>query len=129
MRSLKITTLFLSTCLLAAGGLVHAVADSGATSVEVFPTDVNLKYVRDKQTLVVRTTEASGVNRDVTAEAKFTLADPAKARIEKGVVYPVADGQTTLKVEYQGQSIEVPVKVEEVVASRNHWSQPNCEAS
>ena len=113
MRSQKITTLFLSTCLLAAGGLLHAAAESGATTVEVFPADVNLKFLRDKQTLVVRTTEANGVNRDVTADAKFILADPSKAKIEKGVVYPVADGQTTLKVEYQGKSIEVPVKVEE----------------
>ena len=112
MRSPKITTLFLTTCLLTAGGLMHVAAETGA-AVEVFPADVNLKYVRDKQSLVVRTTEANGVNRDVTADAKFTLADPTKARIEKGVVYPVADGQTTLKVEYQGQSIEVPVKVEE----------------
>lgn len=113
MRSQKITTLFLSTCLLAAGGLWHATAESGATSVDVFPTDVNLKFSRDKQTLVVRTTEANGVNRDVTAEAKFILSDPSKAKIEKGVVYPVADGQTTLKVEYQGKTIEIPVKVEE----------------
>ena len=113
MRSQKITTLFLSACLLAAGGLLHAAAESGATTVEVFPADVNLKFLRDKQTLVVRTTEANGVNRDVTAEAKFILADPGKAKIEKGVVYPVADGQTTLKVEYQGKTIEVPVKVEE----------------
>lgn len=113
MRSQKITTLFLSTCLLAAGGLLHAAAESGANTVEVFPADVNLKFVRDKQTLVVRTTEANGVNRDVTADAKFILADPSKAKIEKGVVYPVADGQTTLKVEYQGKTIEVPVKVEE----------------
>ncbi|MEI9898378.1 MAG: hypothetical protein WDN28_32100 [Chthoniobacter sp.] len=74
---------------------------------------MNLKFARDKQSLVVRTTEANGVNRDVTAAATFTLADPSKAKIEKGVVYPLADGQTTLKVEYQGQSMEVPVKVEE----------------
>ena len=51
------------------------------------------------QSLVVRITEPNGVHRDVTDEAKFTLADPVKAKIEKGVVYPVADGETTLKVE------------------------------
>src|SRR5438067_2006390 len=113
MRSQNIPTLFLTTCLLAAGGLLHAAAESGAANVEVFPADVNLKYAGDKQTLVVRITEPNGVNRDVTADAKFTLADPGKAKIEKGVAYPVAEGQTTLKVEYQGQSIEVPVKVEE----------------
>ncbi|MEP6673116.1 MAG: DUF1549 and DUF1553 domain-containing protein [Chthoniobacter sp.] len=113
MRSPKIPTLFLTTCLLAVSGLMPAAAETGAATVEIFPADVNLKFARDKQTLVVRTTEPNGVNRDVTAAATFTLADPSKAKIEKGVVYPLADGQTTLKVEYQGQSMEVPVKVEE----------------
>jgi len=113
MRSSKITTLLLSTCLFATGGLLHVAAESGAATVEVFPSDVNLKFLRDKQSLVVRTTEPNGVNRNVTAEAKFTLADPSKAHVEKGVVYPTADGQTTLKVEYQGHEIDVPVKVEE----------------
>ena len=112
MRSKKITPLLLATWLLATGGLMHA-AEAGGVNVEVFPADVNLKFVRDKQSLVVRTTEANGVNRDVTTEAKFTLADPTKAKIEKGVVYPVADGQTTLKVEYQDKAIEIPVKVEQ----------------
>src|ERR1700678_1250360 len=113
MRSKKITTLILATWLLAAGGLRHAAAEGAGVNVEVFPADVNLKFVRDKQSLVVRTTEANGVNRDVTTEAKFTLADPTRAKIDKGVVYPVADGQTTLKVEYQDKAIEIPVKVEQ----------------
>jgi hypothetical protein len=92
--------------------LVHAAIENGSATFEVFPSDVNLKYVRDKQSLVVRITEPNGVNRNVTADAKFTLADPTKAKVENGVVLPMADGQTTLKVEYQGQSTEIPVKVE-----------------
>jgi len=50
------------------------------------------------------------VQRNVTAEAKFTFADPTKAKIAGGVVTPVADGETKLKVEWNGQSAEVPVK-------------------
>ena len=111
MRTQKITTLLLATALFASGGWLHAT--DAVPSVEVFPNDVNLKFLRDKQTLVVRITEPNGVNRDVTSEAKFTLADPAKAKVEKGVVYPVADGQTTLKVQYQDKSIDIPVKVEQ----------------
>ena len=53
---------------------------------EVFPSDVNLTYSRDKQSLVVRVTEANGVHREVTADTKFTIVDPTKAKIEKGVV-------------------------------------------
>src|SRR4051794_33259544 len=84
-----------------------------AAPFQVFPNDVNLTTARDRQSLVVRITEANGVHRNVTAEAKFTLADPAKAKIENGIVYPLADGTTTLKVEFGGQTAEVPVKVEQ----------------
>lgn len=78
---------------------------------EVFPHDVNLSSVRDRQSLVVRFTEANGVQRNVTGEAKFTLSDPTKAKIENGVVTPLADGDTKLKVEWNGQASEVPVVV------------------
>ena len=89
----------------------HAALES-TSPFEVFPGDVNLSDARDRQSLVVRITEPNGVHRNVTADAKFTLADPTKAKIENGVVYPLADGATTLKVEFGGKSAEVPVKVE-----------------
>lgn len=78
---------------------------------EVFPKDVNLTTGRDRQSLVVRITEATGVHRNVTAEAKFTIADPAKAKVENGVVLPLADGETILKVEFGGKTADVPVKI------------------
>jgi len=90
---------------------LHA-AIEGQKPLEVFPADVNLTYQRDKQSLVIRITGPNGVNKDVTSEAKFTIADPTKAKVEKGVVYPVADGETSLKVEWQGKTQDVPVKVE-----------------
>jgi hypothetical protein len=101
-----------------ASSLPAAWALEAESAFEVFPGDVNLKYLRDKQSLVVRITEPNGVHRDVTAQAKLTLADPTKARIEKGVVYPVADGETTLKVEYNGKSIDLPVKVEQATVDQ-----------
>jgi hypothetical protein len=118
MRSTKITTLLLGASLLFTGGLLHAATEAGGLTVDVFPADVNLKFARDKQSIVVRTTEANGVNRNVTADAQITLVDPSKARVDKGVVYPVADGQTTLKVEYGGQAVEVPVKVEQATVEQ-----------
>ena len=83
------------------------------TDFEVFPTDVNLKFLRDSQSMVVRITEPNGVHRDVTTEAKFTVADPVKAKVEKGVIFPLADGETKVKIEWNGKSAEVPVKVEQ----------------
>ena len=98
---------------LLASTAVASAAIEAANPFEVFPTDVNLKYMRDRQGLVVRFTEANGVNRDVTADAKFTIADPTKAKVEKGVIMPLADGQTTVKIEWNGHTAELPVKVEE----------------
>ncbi len=90
-----------------------ASASFAANSFEVFPSEVNLKFLRDRQSVVCRWTEPNGVHRNVTAQAKFTLSDATKAKIADGTVYPVADGQTTLNVEYNGQSVQIPVKVEE----------------
>ncbi|MDB6152308.1 MAG: hypothetical protein JWL90_761 [Chthoniobacteraceae bacterium] len=88
------------------------------TDFEVFPADVNLKSSRDKQSLVVRMTEANGVHRDVTGEAKFTVVDPSKAKIEKGIVLPLADGNTQVKIEWKGKTAEVAVKVEEATVEQ-----------
>ena len=87
---------------------------TGPFTLEVFPGDVNLKTARAVQSVVVRITEQSGVQRDVTGQAAFTFTDPAKAKIDKGIVSPLADGDTALKVAYAGQSIDVPVKVADV---------------
>ncbi len=113
MSQKTLTTIVAATLSVFAGGFAPAALDAKEQAFEVFPNDVNLKFQRDRQSLIVRITEPSGVMRDVTTEAKFTLADTSKAKVEKGVVLPVADGETTLKVEYQGKSVEVPVKVEQ----------------
>ncbi len=98
-----------------------AAATAGAaltSDFEVFPADVNLTTSRDSQSLVVRVTEPGGINRDVTAEAKYTLGDPAKAKVQNGVVFPIADGETKLKVEWNGKTAEVPVKVVQAQVDR-----------
>ncbi len=94
--------------------LLATVSAFAAQTFEVFPAEVNLKFLRDRQSLVCRFTEANGVHRNVTTEAKFALVDAALAKVENGAVLPLADGATVLKVEYQGQTVEVPVKVETV---------------
>ncbi|RYD41912.1 MAG: cell surface protein, partial [Verrucomicrobiaceae bacterium] len=113
MRSILLLTalVFSANALVPAAG--NAALDSGAKAAfEVFPPEVNLKYQRDRQGLVVRVTEPTGVHRDVTKEATFTVADPAKAKVENGIVAPVADGETKVQIQWNGRSADVPVKVE-----------------
>ncbi len=93
-------------------------AQEAPVSIEVFPPDVNLKTVQDRQSFVVQATYASGLTSDVTMEAKLTLANPAPARLEGNVLYPAADGATQLTVEFGGHAKTVPITVEAATAER-----------
>jgi hypothetical protein len=88
------------------------------TSVEVFPPDINLFTSRGRQSFVVKASYADGITRDVTAQSKASLANPALAKLDKNVVYLVADGATELKVEIGGKTITVPVKLKEAKTDR-----------
>ena len=105
---LLLTVVFVTT---ATGVCAEAVA-AAQPKLEVFPADIHLFNQREGQLLVARTTGADGVTHDVTAQAKFTLADPKLAKIENKTVTALADGKTELRVEFDGQAVSVPVVVE-----------------
>jgi hypothetical protein len=94
-----------------------APAQAPAT-VEVFPPDISLNTSRARQLFVVKATYADGLTRDVTAEAKATLVNPALTKLDKNVLYPLADGATEVKVEFSGRAVTVPVKVKDAKADR-----------
>ncbi|MGH7128012.1 MAG: cell surface protein, partial [Planctomycetaceae bacterium] len=93
-------------------------AEPQLASIEVSPPDVQLNTLRDRQSLIVQAVFADGLTRDVTAEAKFTPADASLVRLEGTTLYPAADGETQLTVEYGGRSVTVPVKVQQAAAER-----------
>ena len=78
-----LAALRLAVLVVVIGATMHtasaAITPAQAT-FEVFPGDVNLRTVRDRQGVIVRVTEPNGVHRDVTAEAKFTLDDPDESQ-------------------------------------------------
>lgn len=84
-------------------------------AVRVFPGDIHLTTVRDRQSLIVQAEYANGLTQDVTADAKYSLADAALARLENATLYPKADGQTTLTVSYADKSLQIPVTVANAV--------------
>src|SRR5262245_15478343 len=106
---------FASLVLLSAG---TQAASPALTNVQVYPADIHLNTNRSRQTFVVQATYADGITRDVTAEAKVTLANPALVKLGKGVAYPLADGSTEMKVEFGGSIISVPVQVKNAQADR-----------
>lgn len=82
-------------------------------SIQVFPSAIDLSGARDRQSLVVQAHYANGITRDVTGSSQFSLTDPTLARVEGAVFYPAKDGETTLNVTYEGQTVTLPVKVRE----------------
>jgi hypothetical protein len=88
------------------------------TSIEVSPPEVNLFTSRGRQLFVVQATYADGITRDVTASAKASLADARVAKIDKNAITPLEDGDTTMKVEFDGKSVSVPVKVKDAKKDR-----------
>ena len=88
------------------------------TKLEAFPPDINLTTAGDRQSLVIQGTYADGITRDVTKECALTLANPALVSRQDATFRPAADGATTLGVAFGGQSLSVPVKVEQAKTAR-----------
>jgi hypothetical protein len=103
------------TCACLLYGFVNHVvsaAPAALTELHVFPADVNLKTRQDRQAIVVQAVYEDGVTRDVTAQATFTLGNANLAKLDHFTLAPVADGQTELKVKFEGRILSVPVNVE-----------------
>src|SRR5438270_4299680 len=102
-------------CLMSA--INAAVAETPAlTNLQVFPPDIKLQSNRGRQSFVVQASYADGITRDVTAEAKATLGNPALAKVDKNLLYPQADGATELKIEFGGRTVAVPIGVKDAKA-------------
>ncbi len=112
---MKRTLLTLLSLVLASSGVL---ADDSGPTLAVYPPDVQLDTSRDLQPFIAVVTRPDGVTLDVTSQVTATLADPALARIEAGTLYPVADGTTTLAIEYEGQTVSLPVTVKDAAADR-----------
>jgi len=85
--------------------------ESALQAINVFPSNAHLTTVRDRQSFVVQATFADGTTKDVTGESQFVLGDAAIAKLEGNVLRPVADGKTSIKVDFGGQAVDVPVEV------------------
>jgi len=93
-------------------------AQDKPTSLEVYPAEVHINTMRDRQSFVVQVAYPNGLTRDVTKEAKLTLSDAAKVKLAANVLHPVADGESQLTVEFEGLSKTIPIKIEQATADR-----------
>ena len=103
--------------LIAAPAMLRA-DEAPQPKLDAYPPDIHLTTARDWQSFIVVVTRPDGVTLDVTAQAKATLANPALAKIEGNKLFPAADGETTLQLEHEGQSLSLPVEVAQAAADR-----------
>jgi hypothetical protein len=94
-------------------------SEGGPLRVE--PAVVRLDGGRSQWQVVVSRQEADGAFRDLTREARYTLSPPGIASVGgEGVVRPIADGRAVLRIEAEGQAVDVPVEV-----TRASWVRPS----
>jgi hypothetical protein len=95
-----------------------ASAADAPTSLEVYPTDVHLNTLRDRQSFVVQVAYPNGLTEDVTQKAKLTLSNASIVKLDGQTLHPAADGEGQLTVEFAGMKKVVPIKVEQAAADR-----------
>lgn len=108
-----------AVAFLASLNSLTADAQEKPISLEVYPAEVHINTMRDRQSFVVQVAYPNGLTRDVTKEAKLTLSDAAKVKLAGNVLHPVADGDSQLTVEFEGLSKTIPIKIEQATADRD----------
>ena len=101
-----------SVCLVAVTLLLLPAAVGAA--VEVYPERVRLTSRRSRIQLVITSRDADGRLRDVTHRATVRSSKPGLVSVRNGRVSPSddgVDGRATLHVEWQDETVEVPVEV------------------
>ena len=93
-------------------------APKDLVDLQVYPKGAHLVTLRAKQQLMVQAVFADSTTRDVTAEAKYTFANPKLVKFEDHIILPVADGETSLSIQFSGRTLTVPVKVEKATEER-----------
>ncbi len=97
-----------------APGTVPATVTDAPTpvSLTILPSQIALTNVRDRQSIVAQLVWSHGITSDVSLEAKFEIVDPKIARCDGFTIFPLADGQTALRVTHGAFTVEVPLTVQ-----------------
>ena len=76
-----------------------------------WPSTVTLDSARDAHRVVVLFTDAQSITREVTATAQASFGANGVATFVDGVLRPLRDGETELRLEWQGATATVNVAV------------------
>lgn len=105
---LTVALLLVTTFTAAVFSEVTRPQDQGVV-VQAFPPSIDLRTAGDSQSIIVRAIDSNGVTRDLTASAKLSI-DGGSAALDGTTVASKADGEATIRVEAEGQTLTLPVK-------------------
>ncbi len=108
-------TLFVAALQSRAAEPVSVFTDAAVESISVLPAQVSLKYLSDRQSIVVQAHLADGSTRDVTSLAEIHVQDPQIFSIRGSHVIPHLQGETIAKVSWQGAESELPLLIADSV--------------
>ena len=97
MRTAFRAVAFLLAAFVLVNGALTASAQQAATySLVILPREVTLTGPKTSHALLVQQATGSELGRQVTEGIEWTSANPEIAVIEKGIVRPVSNGETTV---------------------------------
>ena len=87
--------------------------------ISVHPGRAELRGSKAQQTLLVTALYSNGVERDVTAQARFQVSAPDTFRIsQSGVAFPLREGKARVKAAYQGKTAVAELVASDLAAGR-----------
>jgi hypothetical protein len=91
--------LFVACALLGIAGSVSAISREGR--LVSLPTEIQLSSPEARQTLIVQWQNDSGFLEQQVGDVAFTSSDEKVARVEDGIVVPVANGSAEITANYR----------------------------
>jgi hypothetical protein len=96
----------------AIAALLLICAPVAAADLRLFPEDVTLTGPHSSQRLLLVSGDGGKVVADHTPDAKFTSSQPSVATVDdRGVVFPIADGETVITATHGDRQATAKVKV------------------
>ena len=95
----------------APASITPTVKNATPERLQVFPPDIQLTNVRDRQSIVAQLVYSNGITVDVTDQIQTKLAAENIVRQTGKTFTPQTDGETTLTVSLDSFTVDVPVKI------------------
>lgn len=92
-------------------GLLAANAARAEGPIAALPAEVSLRTPESRQRLIVQESAGGEAGRQVREGIAWSSSDPAVARVDDGLVTPVADGRATITAKVGDRTADVRVEV------------------